>query len=109
MPVPSGTYHVSATVEFINNVSGGGNNSRRVSCAFSNPSVEKYRFDIAGTSRLTTTFHSVVNASTEVVLYCFHNGQVGGAEVEAATMRITATKIEGNVVVTPLPSSEKVQ
>ena len=37
-----------------------------------------------------------------VGLSCFHHSQVPGIELQAATIRLTATKIEGNVVVNQL-------
>ena len=99
MSVPSGTYVITATVEFRNNLNNVGNNSRRITCNLTN--ADPFSFDIAGLSRQTVTFHSVQSVQGgqgNVGPFCFHNGQLG-EDVQTATSKLTAIKIEGTVSV----------
>jgi hypothetical protein len=103
MTVPAGVYLVSATVEFRNNANFvGQNNTRRVTCGPSGAS-EIYSSDLAGLSRLTTTFQWIATASAfpdNISVFCNHNGDFTN-QFQAAATRITAVKIEGSVTVVP--------
>jgi len=103
MTVPAGVYLVSATVEFRNNANFvGQNNTRRVTCGPSGGG-EVYSSDLAGLSRLTTTFQWIATASAfpdNISVFCNHNGDFTN-QFQAAATRITAVKIEGTVTVVP--------
>lgn len=101
MTVPGGTYLVSATVEFRNNANFvGQNNTRRVTCGPSGGG-EIYSSDLGGLSRLTSTFQWIAAAAAgqtdNISIFCNHNGDFTN-QFQAAATRITAVKIEGNVV-----------
>jgi hypothetical protein len=101
MTVPAGVYQVTATIEFRNNANFfAQNNIRRVTCGPSGAG-ELYSSDLPGLSRLTSTFHWVatVGAGTDnISVFCNHNGDFTN-QFQAAAARITAVKIEGNVVI----------
>jgi hypothetical protein len=100
MSVPTGTYVITATVEFRNNLNNfGQNNTRRITCNLTN--ADPFSFDIAGLSRQTVTFHSVQSVQGgqgNVGPFCFHNGAVV-EDLQTATSKLTAIKIEGTVSV----------
>ena len=107
--LPAGTYMVTATVQFRNNANFLGQNNNRVwFCRmFQDANFDQaYVMSVAGADTggnlLTTTLHSVVplSAAGSVELRC--HGATGGASqnsVVADQRRLTAVKIEGNVVV----------
>ncbi len=108
LDLPAGTYMVTATVQFRNNANVfGQNNSRVWFCRmFQDLNFDQaYVFTLAGADTpaniLSTTVHSVVPLSSagSVDFKC-HGSAAGGQNfVFADQRRLTAVKIEGNVVV----------
>lgn len=108
LDLPAGTYMVTATVQFRNNANVfGQNNSRVWFCRmFQDTNFDQaYVFTLAGADTpaniLSTTVHSIVplSSASSVDFKC-HGSAAGGQNfVFADQRRLTAVKIEGNVIV----------
>ena len=98
---PAGTYKLLGTIRFFNNANFfNQDNSRIVFCGFTgDQGSSDILFTIPGNSWATVTLHSVVTSSGRVNLDC--GVDTGGGATDSnvtAGGRITAVKIEGNVV-----------